>query len=255
SQGWRLGILASPQQSGHLADQPPGTVLAPSDEHAFGSAQPDEPSGGTSMPPAVEAFMRHLAEYLHSQNHQTATLSSALEEAFEPKLSASTEAQKDTDRVPFPGEPCSQGESSSSARHSGPTGVDPEQTEDCFAVRTESPVELARDNHPEGNSGVAGGAQPNETIRGISLTETGPSGEKPSVETDIAEPVTSVERFAALSSDSHLHPRVTDEAVSDSDGHLSADRSEVRVSLEAASPDHQLGHVVLDQVVARSADV
>jgi hypothetical protein len=49
-------------------------------------------------------------------------------------------------------------------------------------------------------SGVAGGAQTNETIWGISLTEMGPSAEQPSVETDIAEPMASVERFA-LSSD------------------------------------------------------
>ena len=69
------------------------------------------------MPPPVEAFMRHLAEYFNSQNHQAATLSSALE----PKLSASTEAQKDTDRVPFSGEPYFQVESSGSASHSGLT--------------------------------------------------------------------------------------------------------------------------------------
>ena len=150
----------------------------PSDESAFESAQPEDPSGRDSMPPAVEAFMRHLAEYLHSQNHQTATPSSALEEAFEPKLSAGTEAQKDTDRVPFPGGPCSQGESSGFAQHSGRTGVDPEQTEDCFSVRMGSPVEMARDNHPEGNSGAAGGAQTNDaTTRGISLREMNPSAE------------------------------------------------------------------------------
>jgi hypothetical protein len=47
------------------------------------------------MPPAVEAFMRHLSEYLHSTNHQTATLSS--DDAAELKLSPVAEAQKDMD--------------------------------------------------------------------------------------------------------------------------------------------------------------
>jgi hypothetical protein len=236
-------------------DDASALMPAPSDESAFESAQPDEPSGRTDMPPAIEAFMRHLAEYLHSQNHQTATPSSALEEAFEPKLGASTEAQKDTDRVPFPGEPCSQGESSGSARHSGLTVVDPEQTEDCFSVRMGSPVKMVRDNHPEGNSGAAGGAQTNDaTTRGISLREMDPSAEQPPVKTDIAEPVASMERFAPLSSDAHLHPRVTGGTVPHIDNRLSADKSDVRVSLDTASPDHQLEHVVRDGIVARSAD-
>jgi hypothetical protein len=87
----------------------------PSDESAFDSAQPDNPSRGDGMPPAVEAFMRHLSEYLHSSNHQTATLSS--DDAAELKLSPSAEAQKDMDRVPFPGEPDPlEGESSGSAQ-------------------------------------------------------------------------------------------------------------------------------------------
>ena len=72
----------------------------PSDESAFESAQPDDPSG---RPPAVEAFMRHLSEYLHSSNHETATLSS--DDAAEVKLSPSAEAQKAMVRVAFPGEP------------------------------------------------------------------------------------------------------------------------------------------------------
>ena len=42
-------------------------------------------------------------EYLHSSNHQTATLSS--DDAAEVKLSPSAEAQKDMVRVAFPGEP------------------------------------------------------------------------------------------------------------------------------------------------------
>jgi len=93
---------------------------APPDEGAFEGAQPGEPSGGDGMPPAVEAFMRHLAEYLHSSNHQTATLSP--NDAAEVKLSPSAEAQKDMDRVPFPPE----GESNGSVKHSGLTGVDRE---------------------------------------------------------------------------------------------------------------------------------
>ena len=37
---------------------------------------------------------------------------------------------------------------------------------------------MARDNHPEGNSGAAGGAQTNDaTTRGISLREMNPSAE------------------------------------------------------------------------------
>jgi hypothetical protein len=85
------------------------SVLMPtlSDESAFESVRPDEPSGNVGMPPAVEAFMRHLTEYLHSSNHQTATLSS--DDAAELKLSPSVETQKDTDRVPFPGEPDPEG--------------------------------------------------------------------------------------------------------------------------------------------------
>ncbi len=67
----------------------------PSDESAFESAQPDDPSRGDGMPPAVETFMRHLSEYLHSSNHETATLSS--DDAAELKLSPSAEAQKDMD--------------------------------------------------------------------------------------------------------------------------------------------------------------
>jgi hypothetical protein len=107
------------------------------------------------MPPAVEAFMRHLTEYLHSSDHQTATLSS--DDAAEVKLSLSAETQKDMDRVPFPAEPDPEGESSGSAQPSGLTGVDCEQTGDCSSVRMDSPVEMARDNHQEGHSGAAGG--------------------------------------------------------------------------------------------------
>ena len=131
------------------------TMLAPSDDGTFESARPDEPSGGDGMPPAVEAFMRHLTEYLHSSNHQTATLSS--DDAAEVKLSLSAETQKDMDRVPFPAEPEPEGESSGSAQSSGLTGFDCEQTGDCSSVRMDSPVEIARDNHREGHSGPAGG--------------------------------------------------------------------------------------------------
>lgn len=78
------------------------TTLAPSDQLTFESAQPDEPSGGDGMPSAVEAFMRHLTEYLHSGDHQTATLSS--DDAAQVKLSPSAEAQKEVDRIAFPHE-------------------------------------------------------------------------------------------------------------------------------------------------------
>jgi hypothetical protein len=67
----------------------------PFDENAFENAQPDDPSGGGGIPPAVEAFMRHLSEYLQSRNHETTTLSS--DDAAELKLSPSAEAQKDAD--------------------------------------------------------------------------------------------------------------------------------------------------------------
>jgi hypothetical protein len=81
------------------------TTLAPSDERTFESAQPVEPSGGDGMPSAVEAFMRHLTEYLHSGDHQAATLSS--DDAAQVKLSPSAEAQKEMDSTAFPreGEP------------------------------------------------------------------------------------------------------------------------------------------------------
>ena len=69
-------------------------LATPSDESAFESARPDEPSGKGGMPPAVEAFMRHLTEYLHSSNHQTATPSS--DDAAELELSPSA----DTSAIP-----------------------------------------------------------------------------------------------------------------------------------------------------------
>jgi hypothetical protein len=94
------------------------TVPESSDESgAFDSAQSDESSGGDGMPPAVEAFMRHLSEHLHSSNHQTETLSS--DDAAELKLSPSAEAQKDMDRVSFPGTGPLEGESSGSMQHLG----------------------------------------------------------------------------------------------------------------------------------------
>jgi hypothetical protein len=52
-------------------------------EAADENAQSDEPSGADGMPPAVEAFMRHLNEYLHSSNHQIATLPA--DDAVEPQ--------------------------------------------------------------------------------------------------------------------------------------------------------------------------
>jgi hypothetical protein len=145
------------------------TMLAPSDESTFESARPDEPSGGDGMPPAVEAFMRHLSEYLHSSDHQTATLS--LDDAAEAKLSPSAENQKDMGRLPFPAEPDPEGESSGSAQHSELTGVDREQTGDCSSVRMDSSVEMPQDSHQQGNSGAAGGVQTNDASRDIFLTD------------------------------------------------------------------------------------
>jgi len=122
---------------------------------AFDSARSDEPSGGGGIPPAVEAFMRHLSEYLQSRNHETTTLSS--DDAAELKLSPSAEAQKDIDRTPFPGEiERLEGESSgSSTQHSG------------------SPVEMAQDNHREGNSGASGGMETNNTSRDMDQARLG----------------------------------------------------------------------------------
>jgi hypothetical protein len=224
------------------------TMPVPCDESAFEIAEPDVPSGGAGMPPPVEAFMRHLAEYFNSQNHQAAMLSSALE----PKLSASTEAQKDTDRVLFSGEPYFQVESSGCASHSGLTGVDPEQTEDCFSVRTERPVKIGLDKHREGNSVAAEVVETHGATRGFFLTERDSSAEQPS--TGIAETVALVERFAPLSGDGDLHPRATSEAVPDNDNRLSAGRSELGPSLEAATSGHQVGHVVRDRMATPSAD-
>ena len=144
------------------------SVIMP-EESAFESAQPDEPSGGDRMPPAVEAFMRHLSEYLHSSNHQIATLSS--DDAAKVKLSPSVEAPKDTDRAPVPGEPEPQGELRGSAPHSEPAGVDHEHRKDCFAVRDDSPVEVAQDTHQEGNSGAAEGVETNDASRDIFSTD------------------------------------------------------------------------------------
>src|SRR5262249_49442825 len=125
------------------------TMPESSDERgAFDSAQSDEPSGGDGMPLAVEVFMRHLSEDLHSSDHQTATPSS--DDAPELKVSPSAEAQKDIDRAPFPGEiePL-EGESSGSMQHSG------------------SPVEMAQDNHRESNSGASGGMETNNALRDV----------------------------------------------------------------------------------------
>ena len=115
----RFGTRAAPwgEAGPTLPPEADATLIMPepSDESAFESAQPDDPSGRDSMPPAVEAFMRHLSEYLHSSNHETATLSS--DDGAEVKLSPSAEAQKVLVRVAFPGEPDPlEGESSGSAQ-------------------------------------------------------------------------------------------------------------------------------------------
>ena len=145
------------------------TLLASSDENTLENAQPDQPSGGDGTPQAVEAFMRHLSEYLHSSNHQTATPPS--DDAAEVKLTPSVEAQRDVDQVAFPTEPDPEGESSGSAQHPGLTVVDREHTEDCSCVRVDSPVEMPRDNHQEGNSGATAGEETNDASRDIFPTE------------------------------------------------------------------------------------
>jgi hypothetical protein len=145
------------------------TMPVPSNESAFESAPPDVPPGGKGMPPAVAAFMRHLTEYVDSNNAQTATLPS--DDAAEVKLSSSAETQKDMDRVPLPAEPDPEGESSGSAPHSGLTGVDREQTEDCPPVRMDSPVELGQDTHQERNSAAAKGAETNDASPDVFSTD------------------------------------------------------------------------------------
>ena len=114
---------------------------------------------------------------------------------------------------------------------------------------------MARDKHQEDNSDAAGIAETNNATRRIFLTEMDLSAEQPSVETDIAEPVASVDRFAPLFGDhAGFHARVTRQAVPDGDNCLSADTCEVRPSLETGIPDHQQGNVVRDRMVIRSAD-
>ena len=86
-----------------LHDASPHT-LTPADDNALENARAGRHhrrEGG--MQPAVEAFMRRLAEFIGTQNNQTATLSS--DDAAELKLGASAEASKDADPVPFPGAP------------------------------------------------------------------------------------------------------------------------------------------------------
>jgi hypothetical protein len=219
-------------------------MLAPCDESTVESAQADEPSGEVGMPPAVQ-----------SQNHQTTVQSSSAEDAGELKLSVSAEAQKDADRVQFSGEPYSQGESSDCGGRSGLAKVDPEQTEFGVSVSMESPVEIARDAHQEHNSNTNGGAETDNATPGIVLTEMNLSAERPSVDTDIAEPVASVDRFAPLFGDhAGFHARVTRQAVPDSDRRLSADTCEVMGSLATATPDHQQRNAARDRMVIRPAD-
>jgi len=145
-----------------LYDASPYT-LTPADDNVPENARAGEHHRREGrMPPAVEAFMRRLGEFIGSHSNQAATQSS--DGAAELKLGASAEALKDADPVPFPGAPDLQLESSDSARQSGPAGVAFEQTEDGFAAGIESPVELARDNDREGNSGAPGeGARSDQT--------------------------------------------------------------------------------------------
>ena len=70
-----------------------------SDETAL-SRQPDD-IASSPMPPAVEAFMESLAEYIESDTHKTATLPSSTDSAAGRKLSASTETKNALDQTPF----------------------------------------------------------------------------------------------------------------------------------------------------------
>ena len=115
------------------------------------------------MPPAVEVFMRHLTEFLHSSNYQTGAQSS--DDAAELEVTPSAEIHKDTDLTPFPSEPDLEGEFSRSGQHAGLAAVDPEQTEDCFSVSMESAAEMGQDNRQECNSGIAGDVETNDASR------------------------------------------------------------------------------------------
>jgi hypothetical protein len=70
-----------------------------SDETAL-TRQPDD-IASSPMPPAVEAFMESLAEYIDSDTHKTATLPSSTDSAAGRKLSASTETKNALDQAPF----------------------------------------------------------------------------------------------------------------------------------------------------------
>ena len=130
-------------------------MLASSAESGVESTPPDEPSGGDGLPPAVEAFMRHLTEFFGSQ---TATQSS--NDAGELKLGANAEASKDLDPVLFLGEADSQGESSDSARHSAPASVTPDAAELKLGESTEAsadpdPVPFPNEPDPQGESSAS----------------------------------------------------------------------------------------------------
>jgi len=70
-----------------------------SDETAL-TRQPDD-IASSPMPPAVEAFMESLDEYIDSDTHKTATLPSSTDSAAGRKLSASTETKNALDQTPF----------------------------------------------------------------------------------------------------------------------------------------------------------
>jgi hypothetical protein len=73
--------------------------VAPSDDSAVDSRRPDEHLSGGDIPPAVETFMRRLAEYLGPNAHQAATPRSLPDGDAVPELSASSNKQRHTDRA------------------------------------------------------------------------------------------------------------------------------------------------------------
>jgi hypothetical protein len=118
----------------------------PSDESIVESAQPDGPSAGDGMPPAVETFMQHLNEYLHSSADRTASLSSNGE--AEVKLSPKAESQEHMDREQFLDEHVPvEDESSDSTQRSGGS------------------LEMAQDNHQQDNSGASETAETHNAQR------------------------------------------------------------------------------------------
>ena len=75
--------------------------VAPLDDSAVERRKPDEHLSGGDLPPAVETFMRRLAEYLGPNAHRAATPRSLPDGAAVPELYASSDKQGHTDQPPF----------------------------------------------------------------------------------------------------------------------------------------------------------